>query len=119
MIHIDGLNTLFSFGGVYAAATFGMSFDELLVFGIVLNVSSSLGAIAFSWVDDWLVAKPTILIALAGMTVLGGAILIVKSISAFMLPTIAIGLFVGPSCRGWPLPKAARSSSVSLPWLAG
>ena len=78
MIYIDGLNTLFAFGGVYAAATFGMSFDEILVFAIMLNVSSGLGAIAFAWIDDWLGAKPTILTALAGMTVLSAAILVVE-----------------------------------------
>jgi UMF1 family MFS transporter len=97
MIYIDGLNTLFAFGGVYAAATFGMSFDEILVFAIMLNVSSGLGAIAFAWIDDWLGAKPTILTALAGMTVLSGAILVVESKTAFTVLAIGLGLFFGPA----------------------
>jgi len=96
MIYIDGLNTLFAFGGVYAAATFSMSFDDLLVFGIVLNVSSGLGAIAFSWVDDWIGAKPTILVALAAMIVLAAAVLVVESQSGFTILAIALGLFFGP-----------------------
>ena len=29
MIYIDGLNTLFAFGGIYAAGTFGMDFSEM------------------------------------------------------------------------------------------
>jgi UMF1 family MFS transporter len=97
MIYIDGLNTLFAFGGVYAAATFGMSFDEILIFAIMLNVSSGLGAIAFAWIDDWLGAKPTILTALAGMTVLSAAILVVESKTAFTLLAIGLGLFFGPA----------------------
>jgi MFS transporter, UMF1 family len=97
MIYIDGLNTLFAFGGVYAAATFGMSFDEILIFAIMLNVSSGLGAIAFAWIDDWLGAKPTILTALAGMTVLSAAILVVESKTAFTVLAIGLGLFFGPA----------------------
>src|SRR3546814_15062013 len=37
MLYTDGLNTLFAFGGIYAAGTFGMSFQALLIFGILLN----------------------------------------------------------------------------------
>lgn len=97
MIYIDGLNTLFAFGGIYAASTFGMSFDEILVFAIALNVSSGLGAIAFSWVDDWIGAKPTILIALTFMTILGAAILVVDSKTAFTVLCVGLGLFFGPA----------------------
>jgi MFS transporter, UMF1 family len=97
MIYIDGLNTLFAFGGIYAAATFGMSFDEILLFAIALNVSSGLGAIAFSWVDDWIGAKPTILIALTFMTILGAAILLVESKTAFTVLCVGLGLFFGPA----------------------
>ena len=42
MIYIDGLNTLFAFGGIYAAGSFGMEFEEVLVFGILLNVTAGL-----------------------------------------------------------------------------
>ena len=40
----NGLNTLFAFGGIYAAGTFGMGFEEVLYFGIALNVTAGLGA---------------------------------------------------------------------------
>jgi UMF1 family MFS transporter len=97
MIYIDGLNTLFAFGGIYAAGTFGMDFDEILLFAIALNVSSGLGAISFAWLDDWVGAKPTILIALAAMTVLGAAILLVESKTAFIAIAVGLGLFFGPA----------------------
>ena len=96
MIYIDGLNTLFAFGGVYAAAAFNMSFDDLLIFGIMLNVASGVGAIAFSWIDDWIGAKPTILVALVAMTILAAAVLMVESQSTFTVLAIALGLFFGP-----------------------
>ncbi len=51
--------------------TFGMTFDEILIFGIALNVTAGIGAFAFGWVDDWIGAKRTILIAVGALTVLG------------------------------------------------
>lgn len=97
MLYIDGLNTLFAFGGIYAAGTFGMGFQEILVFGILLNVTSGLGAAAFAWVDDWLGSKPTIIIAVAALTVLGGAILLVETKTWFMILGAALGIFIGPA----------------------
>ncbi|MDX1631190.1 MAG: MFS transporter, partial [Thermoanaerobaculia bacterium] len=39
MLYIDGLATIFAFGGVYAAGTFDMNEEQVLAFGIALNVS--------------------------------------------------------------------------------
>ena len=78
MIYIDGLNTLFIVGGACAAGAFSMSIDEVLIFGIILNVTAGAGAIGFAWVDDWIGAKPTILIALAAIALLGGGLLFVE-----------------------------------------
>ena len=35
LFYNDGLITVFAFGGIYAAGTFGFTFEEILVFGIV------------------------------------------------------------------------------------
>lgn len=43
LFYTDALNTLFAFGGIYAAGTFGMGFDEVIMFGIALNVTAGLG----------------------------------------------------------------------------
>jgi UMF1 family MFS transporter len=48
MIYIDGLATVFAFGGVYAASTFDMREQEVLYFGIALNVTAGLGAAMFA-----------------------------------------------------------------------
>jgi len=97
MIYIDGLNTLFSFGGIYAAGQFGMAIDEVLLFGILLNISAGLGAAAFAWLDDLLGAKPTILISLGSLILLCGAILLVRDKTLFYALGIAIGIFLGPA----------------------
>ena len=96
MIYIDGLNTLFIVGGSFAAGAVQMSVGEVLIFGILLNATAGAGAIAFAWIDDWLGAKPTILISLAALTLLGGAVLIVESKLWFYVLAAALGIFVGP-----------------------
>ena len=45
MIYTDGLNTLFAFGGMYAAGTFGMTFSEIIIFGISINITAGIGAL--------------------------------------------------------------------------
>ena len=97
LIYNDGLVTVFAFGGIYAAGTFGMSLSEVIMFGIAINVSAGVGALAFGFMDDRLGGKRTILITLAG--------LIVCSVVAVLAPTpawlwgagLAIGVFVGPN----------------------
>ena len=69
MIYTDGLNTLFIFGGVYAAGHFGMDTEEVLIFAILLNITAGIGAAAFGWIDDAIGAKRTILIAVTSLTV--------------------------------------------------
>jgi UMF1 family MFS transporter len=97
MIYIDGLNTLFIVGGTYAAGTFGMSVEEVLLFGILLNISGGLGAFLFAWVDDWIGAKPTILVSVAALTLLGGAVLLVETKLWFYVLATAMGVFLGPT----------------------
>ena len=97
MIYTDGLNTLFAFGGVYAAGTFNMAVDEVIMFGIAMNLTAGLGAAGFAWVDDWWGAKRTILIALAALTVIGAAILLVDSKAWFWGLGLMLGSFFGPA----------------------
>ncbi len=97
LFYTDALNTLFAFGGIYAAGTFGMGFDEVIMFGIALNVTAGLGAAAFAWIDDRIGPKPTILLALAGLMLFGTAVLVTDSKAWFWVFGLAIGVFVGPA----------------------
>lgn len=96
MIYIDGLATLFAFGGVYAAGTFDMTESDVLLFGIALNVSAGLGAAGFAWVDDWIGSKRTILLSLVGLIVPGTLLLLVESQAWFWALGTLLGVFVGP-----------------------
>lgn len=97
MLYTDGLGTLFAFGGIYAAGTFGLGLAEVIQFGIALNVTAGLGAAAFAWVDDRVGAKPVIVMSLVALIGLGSGMLIVESVSWFWVLGIALGIFVGPA----------------------
>ena len=97
MVYADGLVTLFAFGGIYAAGTFGMDFSEVIRFGIALNVTAGIGAALFAWVDDRAGSKPTILIALACLVGLGAGGVLAESKQTFWLFGVAMGVFVGPA----------------------
>lgn len=97
MIYNDGLNTLFAFGGIYAAGTFGMSFKDLIIFGIGMNVTAGLGALAFAWFDDRWGSKQVIYISLVALIILGAAILVVTDVTLFWVFGLSLGIFVGPA----------------------
>lgn len=96
MVYTDGLNTLFSFGGIYAAGTFGMSFEQIIQFGIAMNVTAGLGAAAFGWIDDWIGPKRTILLALVALLGFGGALLVIESQTLFWVFGLGLSVFFGP-----------------------
>ena len=43
IVYNDGLITLFAMGGVFAADAYGMSFDEILQFAVLINVAAGIG----------------------------------------------------------------------------
>jgi UMF1 family MFS transporter len=96
LLYNNGLLTLFGLGGVYAAGEFGMSLDEVILFGIALNVAAGLGAALFGILDDRLGSRTAIILALVGL--IAAAALAVVAPDRFWLwvAGLGIGLFVGP-----------------------
>ena len=125
MIYTDGLNTLFAFGGIFAAGTFGMSMAEVIKFGILLNVTAGIGALAFAWIDDWIGAKSTILIALVGLLIFGAIAVTVENVTVFWIAGAFLGIFVGPaqaasrSLMGRIAPPEMRGEMFGLYALSG
>lgn len=96
-LYRDGLTTLFAMGGLYAAGTFGMDFEEILIFAIGLNVTAGLGAFGFAWLDDAAGSKKTVLVALIGLTGFGTATLLISDKTVFIALALGLGIFVGPA----------------------
>ncbi len=97
MLYIDGLNTLFAFGGIYAAGTFGFELADVITFGILLNVTAGIGAFAFAWLDDRLGPKTVILIALTGLFICGLGAVLTHNVQHFWIIGGLLGVFVGPT----------------------
>lgn len=106
--YIDGLNTLFIFGGIYAATTFHMPMDEVVIFGITLNITAGIGAGLFAWFDDWFGSKMTINISLICLMITTVVILMLHNITLFWIAGAFMGLFVGP------VQSASRSLLVRI-----
>ena len=60
MIYTDGLVSLFAFGGIYAAGTFGWNTIQIGSFGIILAIAGTLGAWLGGKLDDLLGPKTVI-----------------------------------------------------------
>ncbi len=97
LVFNDGLVTVFAFGGIYAAGTFGMSLSDVILFGIALNVASGLGAAGFGFMDDRLGGKTTILITLAALIVASLLAVWAPSRTWLWVAGMLIGIFVGPN----------------------
>jgi len=97
MIYTDGLNTLFAFGGIYAAGTFGMEFSDLIIFGIGINVTAGLGAAVFGYLDDKWGPKRVIMISLICLFFVALGTLLVTDKTHFLILGLSLGIFVGPA----------------------
>ncbi len=96
MVYTDGINTVFAFGGIYAAAVIGMTVSEVVQFAILINITAGIGAFVFGRVDDRLGAKPTILIGLVAIVVLSTCMLFISTQVLFFAVGAVLGIFFGP-----------------------
>ncbi len=97
MIYNDGLVTIFAFGGIYAAGTFGFSFQEIMIFGIVLNVSAGIGALIMGIFDDRLGGKTTIQISNCVLALAALMAVLAPDKTWFWAAGILVGFFAGPN----------------------
>jgi MFS transporter, UMF1 family len=130
MIYTDGLVSLFAFGGIYAAGTFGWQTIQIGSFGIVLAIAGTFGAWLGGRLDDslgpkrvisgsmlilllsivaiLLVDKDTILFVKVAPPVPGGALFAAASERAYLL----LGCLIGAA--GGPLQAASRTLLIRL-----
>lgn len=97
LLYAEGLNTLFAFGAIYAAGTFGMDTEEVIRLGIAINLTAGLGAALFAFADDRFGSKLVVLISVLSLMVIGAALLVVTTQAAFWTLALPLGLFFGPA----------------------
>jgi len=130
MIYTDGLVSLFAFGGIYAAGTFGWNTIQLGSFGILLAVAGTLGGWLGGKLDDQFGPKRVIA---GSMGVLLAAIVVILTVDRDTVlfipvapPVAGAALFAAPAERaylalgcligfaGAPLQAASRSLLIRL-----
>jgi UMF1 family MFS transporter len=130
MIYTDGLVSLFAFGGIYAAGTFGWNTIQIGTFGIILAIAGTFGAWLGGKLDDrlgpkrviagsmmilllaivaiLLVDKETILFMKVTPPAPGGALFASAAERAYLL----LGCLIGAA--GGPLQAASRTLLIRL-----
>jgi MFS transporter, UMF1 family len=130
MIYTDGLVSLFAFGGIYAAGTFGWNTIQIGSFGIILAIAGTFGAwlggklddslgpkrvisgsmliLLFAIVAILLVDKETIFFVKVAPPVPGGALFSSAAERAYLL----LGCLIGAA--GGPLQAASRTLLIRM-----
>ena len=108
MLYTDGLITLFSFGGIYATGTFNFSFNDIILFGIVINIAAAIGAYIFGFLEDRIGAKKVIIVSLILLILVCLIILIIKNKLYFWILGTMLGLFIGS------IQSSSRTALISL-----
>ena len=96
MLYNDGVTTIFAFGGIFAAGTFGLTVAEVILLGIALNVTAGIGAAVFGWIDDKFGSKRTISISVLAVIVFGALTLSAPDKTWFWIWALTVSTFFGP-----------------------
>ena len=130
MIYTDGLVSLFTFGGIYAAGTFGWNTIQIGTFGILLAIAGTFGAWLGGKLDDRLGPKQVISGSMLMLLVAVVAILLVDKDSIFFIKVappapdgalfaataerayLLLGCLIGAA--GGPLQAASRTLLIHM-----
>src|SRR6266699_3228906 len=130
MIYTDGLVSLYAFGGIYAAGTFGWSTIQLGTFGIILAIAGTLGGWFGGKLDDFLGPKRVIAGSMTVLLASVVAILLVEKESVLFISVappapggalfasaaerayLVLGCLIGAA--GAPLQAASRSLLIRM-----
>ena len=110
LIYNDALITIFAFGGIYAKEVFKFNFNEIFLFGIILNVTAGIGSFSMGFLDDILGGKKTIQLSNYGFIIacllavaspsIDNVVLLGISLNGetiFWISGVMIGIFSGPN----------------------
>jgi MFS transporter, UMF1 family len=130
MIYTDGLVSLFAFGGIYAAGTFGWNTIQIGTFGIILAIAGTFGGWFGGKLDDWLGPKRVIAGSMTMLLSAVVAILLVDTHSILFISVappvpggalfasaaerayLVLGCMIGAA--GAPLQAASRSLLIRM-----
>ncbi|MCF2707011.1 MFS transporter [Arcanobacterium haemolyticum] len=92
-IYRDGLAGVFTFGGVLAAAAFGFSSSDVLMFGVAANLVAGIATIGFGRIDDKFGSRTLIILSLSLMTAAGLLVFALHSGIGALSPSLVFWIF--------------------------
>lgn len=93
----DGLNGVFTFGGIIAGKAFGLSTNQVIIFAIAGNIFAGLGAVLGGKLDDRFGPKRVIVISLVALVAAALTLFFFPSVTMFWVCGLALCAFVGPA----------------------
>lgn len=115
MFYNDGLVTVFSVGPLFMSDVFDLELEQVLYWGLGVQVASGVGAFLMGFLDDRLGGKRTVLVTVVGLIVGGAWAVTTTSLTSVYLAGFWVGIFVGPnqaasrSLLGRFVPKAKET----------
>ncbi len=97
LLYNDGLVTIYAFGGIYATLVFGFDSEELLYFGIALNVTAGIGSFAMGFLDDVIGGKRTVIVSILGLLLATIGTIVAWDKTSFFVAALFLGIWVGPN----------------------
>ncbi|MFD2675013.1 MFS transporter [Gulosibacter bifidus] len=93
----DGLNAVFAWGAVLAGQVYGFSNTAIMMFAIVANLVSGIGAFVGGSIEHRVGTKPTIIWSLIGMLIAGLGMMVLPDVqTSFWVVALLLCLFIGP-----------------------
>ncbi|WP_425953565.1 MFS transporter [Xylanimonas sp. McL0601] len=98
-VYRDGLAGVFAFGGVLAAAGFGFSSDQVIIFGIAANVVAGASTIFVGRIDDRVGARKVIVVALSVLVAMAVFVFVAAPLGdvVFWVGGLTLSACVGPA----------------------
>ncbi|MDO4821604.1 MAG: MFS transporter [Rothia sp. (in: high G+C Gram-positive bacteria)] len=93
----DGLNGIFTFGGMLAAGSFGFSTNQVIIFAIFGNIVAGAGAMLGGFFDDRFGPKRVIIFSLVALIAAAVPLLVWPSTTMFWVCGLTLCAFVGPA----------------------
>lgn len=110
LFYNDALITIFAFGSIYADKVLGFEIGEIIVLGLVLNVSAAVGAFLFGLLEDKIGVKKMLMITLWFLVFATALAFLAPKISSsehmitdkalFWIAGVIIGFMQGPNQSG-------------------
>jgi len=104
----DGVLTVLNFGGIYAMTVLKFTFNEVMLFAVVINCIAGASAILFGLVDDRFGPSKLIIFSLIVLIICTTMIIIFKNPWIFWIFGLIVGVFIGP------VQSASRSMMAHL-----